>query len=176
MTRHQIAKHCLHQHRMRRRPSAIRRLRYDDAGTAVVEFFWLAVLLMVPLLYVVITVVTVQRSAFAVTQAAQQAARAYATAGSDALGQQRARLAADLAMRDQGVAPPAGPVIACGGCTYAPGSSYTATVVGHVRLPLVPSWLCGHLCNAGITLSAHHTATLGCFIGTGTVAADGRCP
>jgi Flp pilus assembly protein TadG len=153
-----------------------RRLRYDDRGTALVEFFWLAVLLMVPLIYVVVTVVTVQRSAFAVTQAAQQAARAYATAGSDALGRQRAQLAAQLAMHDQGVDGPAGPVIDCGGCTYAPGSSYTATVVTHVRLPLVPAWLCGRICAAGITLSAHHTARLGCFIGTGGVAAGGPCP
>jgi len=154
----------------------LRRFRYDDAGTAAVEFFWLAVLLMVPLVYVVITVVTVQRSAFAVTQAAQQAARAYATAGSDDLGRQRAQLAAQIAMHDRDVTGPAAPVIDCGGCTYAPGSSYTATVTTHVRLPLVPSWLCGRICGAGITLSAHHTARLGCFIGTGAVAAGGPCP
>jgi Flp pilus assembly protein TadG len=155
---------------------ALRGIRVDDSGTALVEFFWLAVLLMVPLIYVVVTVGSVQRSAFAVTQAAQQAARAYATAGSDATGQQRARLAAALAMRDQGVALPARPVIDCGTCTYAPGSPYTATVTARVRLPLVPGWLCGHVCAAGVTVSAHHTARLGCFIGTGTVAAGGPCP
>lgn len=154
----------------------LRRIRYGDEGTALVEFFWLAVLLMVPLIYVVVTVVTVQRSAFAVTQAAQQAARAYATAGSDALGRQRAQLAAGIAMRDQGVTGPTAPVIDCGGCTYAPGSSYTATVLTHVRLPLVPSWLCGRICAAGVTLSAHHTARLGCFIGTGAATAAGPCP
>lgn len=153
-----------------------RRLRSDDAGTAVIEFFWLAVLLLVPLIYVVVTVGSVQRSAFAVTQAAQQAARAYATAGSDASGRERAQLAAAIAMRDQGVGLPGQPVINCGDCSYAPGSSYTAAVSTRVRLPLVPAWLCGRVCAAGITVSAHHTGTLGCFIGTGPVAAAGPCP
>lgn len=149
---------------------ACARLR-DDRGSAVVEFFWLAVLLMVPLAYLILTGAAMQRSAFAATQAAQQAARAYALAGSDATGQARAALAANLAMRDQGVAWSAQPVIDCGDCSYQPGSSFTAAVSVHVPLPLLPSWLCGRLCTAGITVSAHHTQQLGCYIGTGTPAA-----
>lgn len=76
------------------------RLRGDD-GNALVEFTYLAVLLMVPLVYVLLTVFQVQRAAFGVTEAARQAGRAYVTADSDAQGRARAQEAADLAMRDQ---------------------------------------------------------------------------
>ena len=164
-----------HVVRMLTRPrprEALTRL-HVDSGTAVVEVFWLAILLLVPLTYVVLTAGAVQRSAFAVTQAAQQAARAYATAGSDAAGQQRADLAARLAMSDQGVAwNPEAPVITCGSCSYTPGSTFTSEVSVRVPLPLIPSFLCGHRCVAGITVSAHHTQQLGCFIGTGALAAS----
>src|SRR5207302_2756298 len=67
-------------------------LRRDD-GSAVVEFVWLAVLLLVPLVYVVMAALSVQRAAFAETAAAREAARAYATAGSDAVGEERAEQA-----------------------------------------------------------------------------------
>ena len=142
-----------------------------DRGSALVEFFWLAILLMVPLVYLVLTASAVQRSAFAATQAAQQAARAYATAGSDPTGQERADLAARLAMTDQGVRwAPAEPVISCGDCSYDPGSVFTSQVTVRVPLPLIPSFLCGHRCVAAITVAAHHTQRLGCYLGTGPVA------
>jgi hypothetical protein len=48
-------------------------------------------------------VFSVQRSAFAVTQAAREAGRAYATAPSQIEGERRARLAAAIAFEDQGV-------------------------------------------------------------------------
>lgn len=76
------------------------RLREDD-GNALVEFTYLAVLLMVPLVYLLTTVFQVQRAAFGVTEAARQAGRAYVTADSDAQGRVRAQEAADLAMSDQ---------------------------------------------------------------------------
>jgi hypothetical protein len=147
-----------------------------DAGSAIVEFVWLGVLLMVPLVYLVLTAVSLQRSAFGVTGAARDAARAYATAGSDATGQRRAAAAAELALSDQGVAwSPAGSVVACGDCSYAPGSSFTVELHTRVALPLVPSWLCGHACVAGITVSASHTERLSCFAGTGPPAAGSAC-
>ncbi len=74
--------------------------RRDD-GNALVEFTYLAVLLMVPLVYLLTTVFQVQRAAFGVTEAARQAGRAYVTADSAAQGRARAQEAADLAMRDQ---------------------------------------------------------------------------
>lgn len=155
---------------MIRRPRTL-----DDRGSALVEFFWLALLLMVPLVYLILTASAIQRSAYAVTQAAQQAARAYATAGSDALGQDRARQVATIAMGDQGIGSGDGPVIDCGPCSYEPGSTFTASVSVRVPLPLVPGWLCGHVCAAGVTVSAQHIQALGCFIGTGAPSAGSAC-
>ncbi|MDQ1747781.1 MAG: hypothetical protein QOD07_2044, partial [Frankiaceae bacterium] len=48
----------------------MRRVRAcDDRGSAVVEFVWLGVLLMVPLVYVVMAALSVQGAAFAETAA-----------------------------------------------------------------------------------------------------------
>jgi hypothetical protein len=140
--------------------------RRGDAGSAVVEFVWLTVLLLVPLVYVVLAAMTVQRAAFAETDAARDAARAYATAGSDAEGERRAEAAVGLVMKDQGVAwTPAGRIVQCGACDFAPGSEFAIDLQTTVALPFVPSWLCGHRCIAGITVSAHHRERLDCFGG-----------
>lgn len=153
-----------------------RRLVGVDSGSAVVEFVWLAVLLLVPLVYVVLTVVSLQRGAFGVTAAARDAGRAYATAGSDALGERRAEAAIGLALRDQGVTwRPAGRVVSCGPCDYAPGSSFTVELETRVELPLVPGWLCGKACLAGVTVSAHHSERLSCFGGTGAPDPASTC-
>ncbi|MDQ1706496.1 MAG: hypothetical protein QOF18_2862 [Frankiaceae bacterium] len=150
--------------------------RSVDEGSALVEFTWLAILLMVPLVYVVLAAASVQRTAFAETTAAREAARAYATAGSDAEGERRAELAAALAMHDQGVAwTPSGRVIDCGDCTYLPGSSFTVDLTRVVALPFVPRWMCGARCVAGITVRSHHHEALSCFAGTGPIATGALC-
>jgi hypothetical protein len=146
--------------------------RPGDDGSAIVEFVWLSVLLLVPLVYVVLAGMTVQRVAFAQSDAARDAARAYATAGSDAEGERRAEVAVALAMRDQGVAwSPTGRIVDCGFCDYSPGSSFTVDLHTTVALPFVPECLCGHRCLAGIPVSAHHRERLDCF-GGGPVTAS----
>ena len=110
----------------------MRRPRGDD-GNALLEFTYLAVLLMVPLIYVLLTVFQVQRASFGVTEAARQAGRAYATADDAAAGRARAQVAARLAMRDQG--------LTCGECLSSiegrlvPDGQVVATVEFFVRLP-----------------------------------------
>jgi Flp pilus assembly protein TadG len=148
----------------------------DDDGTALVEFVWLAVLLMIPLVYVVLAALSVQRAAFATTAAAREAARAYATAASDADGEQRAEQAVTLVMHDQGVRWVAdGRVVGCGACDFSPGSSFTVNLHSTVALPFVPRWMCGSRCLAGVTVRAHHTERIDCFAGTGPIAVDARC-
>jgi hypothetical protein len=148
----------------------------DEAGNAVVEFVWLAILLMVPLVYVVLAAVTVQRAAFGETAAAREAARAYATAASDEEGERRAELAVAMAMRDQGVEwHPRGRVVQCGQCTFAPGSTFTVDISTVVRLPFVPDWLCDERCLAGIPVSAHHSGRIDCYLGTGGSAETATC-
>jgi Flp pilus assembly protein TadG len=108
----------------------------DDDGSAMVEFVYLAVLLMIPLVYVLTTVFQVQRSAFGVTEAARQAGRAYATAASDAEGRARADAAAALALHDQGVGLDE-PVHLTASDGVAPGSVVRVQVLHRVPLPLL---------------------------------------
>jgi hypothetical protein len=114
----------------------VRRPLGDD-GNALVEFTYLAVLLMVPLVYVLITVFQVQRAAFGVTEAARQAGRAYVTTtdGDPAL---RAQAAADLAMRDQIPDFGRASVSYPGGAPeLVPGETVTVQVVHDVTLPIL---------------------------------------
>ncbi|MDP9434178.1 MAG: hypothetical protein M3P93_02870 [Actinomycetota bacterium] len=98
-----------------------------EGGTAVVEFVYLAVLLMVPITYLMIGLFDVQRASFAVTEAARQAGRTYVTSGCDA---SRAQHAADLALADQGVASVPVQGLAC----PDPGAAVTVQVRALVRL------------------------------------------
>src|SRR3954471_955491 len=128
------------------------------------QFTWLAILLMIPRVSALLAAGSVPRGPVATTAAAREAARAYATAGSDAEGERRAEQAVALAMHDQGIEwAPSGRVVACGDCTYAAGSSFTVDLTTTVRLPFVPRWLCPHRCAAGIRISAHHRERLDCY-------------
>ncbi len=130
-----------------------------DDGNAIVEFSYLAVLLMVPLVYVLLSVFEVQRASFGVTEAARQAGRAYATADDPAQGRARAAAAATLAMRDQG--------LDCNGClTGLTGSleadaRVTVTVEHFVRLPLLGRLLGGG--RGGVPVDATHVEVVDRF-------------
>ena len=81
-----------------------RRRRHGDGGNAIIEFVFVAIIVMVPLVYLIAAVATVQRNQLAVTQAARDAGRAFAT--SDTRGQApmpRVRAAVRLALHDQGL-------------------------------------------------------------------------
>ena len=134
----------------------------DDRGSALVEVVWLGVLLLLPLVWIVLSVFEVQRGAFGVEAAARSAARAYALAGDDALGRARAEAAARQALSDQGLedAPLALDVT----CTTAPDchsgtSVITVVVATRVDLPFLPDIL-----GAGkpsFALDATHTVPIG---------------
>ncbi|MDP9102344.1 MAG: pilus assembly protein [Actinomycetota bacterium] len=118
--------------------SAKRPCRVDsgDEGTAMVEFTYLAILLMIPLVYLLLTVFQVQSAAFGVTEAARQAGRAYVTATDPAQGRQRADLAVRLALHDQGLGDARPPLIDCpepSPC-LTPGTRVRVTVTYRVRL------------------------------------------
>jgi Flp pilus assembly protein TadG len=78
-------------------------MKGDDDGTALVEFIWLGLLLLVPLVYLIVSLFQVQRTAFAVSAATKAAGRAWVSAPSGSDREQRAVLAAQLAGSDQGV-------------------------------------------------------------------------
>ena len=113
------------------------RLRRGDDGNALVEFTYLAVVLVLPLVYVLVTVFQVQRAAFGVTEAARQAGRAYVTTTTGDPSA-RAQAAADLAMRDQ--IPGFGTAalsVTGDGFGLTPGSTVRVRVTHAVTLPVV---------------------------------------
>lgn len=140
---------------MRRRPEG-------DDGNALVEFVYLAVLLMVPLVYLLLAVFQVQSAAFGVTEAARQAGRAYARADDAEAAQQVATAAARLALRDQGIAWTGSPEF-CGGdgCSLEAGSTVRTAVRHTVQLPFVGS-IFGHG-RAGIPVTGVHTEVVDRF-------------
>lgn len=128
----------------------------DDAGTALVEFTYLAVLLMVPLVYVLITVFQVQRAAFGTTEAARQAGRAYARASSVEEAQLRGTAAARLVLKDQGIDLAGPPSFVCLGECLSPGSRVKVTVTYFVQLPVLGA-VFGDREHGAIRVEASHT-------------------
>lgn len=141
----------------------MRRRRGED-GSALVELVWLGVLLLVPVLWIVVTVFDVQRGAFAVNGAARAAGRAYALAPTDAEGRARAEAAARQALADQGVDEPVDVRITCSpyprDC-HSGTSVITVRVASRVDLPLLPDFLGGDA--PSIALDATHTVPIGQF-------------
>lgn len=124
-----------------------------DRGSAIVEFTFLAVLVMVPLVYLVVAVASVQRSSSAVGDAARAAGRAMAQADSVVQGQARAQAAVRITFEDAGlsvdsaqvriVAPGsecAGPVVQP---SLAPGAEFAVCVMRQAEIPGVPTILAG---------------------------------
>lgn len=123
-----------------------------DAGNAVIEFVFVAVLILIPLVYFVVAVASVQRSSVAVTHAAREAGRAFATADSTNQGLQRAEVAVRLALADQGLSDDAivRYVAADGTCesgmatpSLSPGAQFAVCVIRHASLPAIPSLISG---------------------------------
>jgi hypothetical protein len=138
--------------------------RCDERGTALIEVTWLAVLLMLPLVYVVLAVYDVQRHAFAATAAARAAGRAFVLAPDVAQGHAHAREAAAVALGDQRVDPRDVQVdIGCepAGDCLAPGSVVVVGVRTQVRLPLMPTALGDGA--PSIRVDAAHTVPYGTF-------------
>ncbi len=123
-----------------------------DDGSAILEFVFVAVIVMVPLIYLIVAAATVQRSEFAVSQAAREAGRAFATSDRADQALARARAAVHIALHDQGLPDdadiayvPAGS--SCTAARIAPalqaGAEFTVCVIRHLSIPAVPHVLAG---------------------------------
>ena len=136
--------------------------RGDQRGSALVELTWLGVLLLVPLVWIVVSVFEVQRGAFATAGAARSAARAFTLAADDVEGRRRASAAARRVMVDQGIegADPDVTVscVPAGDC-HSGGAVITVRVGSSVHLPLLPS-LFGDQ-HSGFALTSTHTVPIG---------------
>jgi hypothetical protein len=137
----------------------------DERGTALVELTWLGILLLVPLVYILLSVFEVQRGAFAVSAAARGAGRAFALAESEERGRADAEAVARLAFADQGL--PDAPIDLVVRCAPVPGnchiggSTIRVTIRSRVDLPLLPAVLGGG--TPSFRLDATHVVPFGQF-------------
>ena len=137
--------------------------RRDDRGNALVELTWLGLLLLVPMLWIVVSVFEVQRGAFGVSSAARSAGRAYALAPNDAVGRARAEAAVRRALDDQGLDDV--PFTLRVTCWPFPADCHSGTsvitvrVLTQVQIPLLPAVLGGDA--PSFTLDATHTVPIG---------------
>lgn len=110
-----------------------------ETGSAVIEFTVLAVLVMVPIAYVVMVLVRLHAATYGVVTAAREAGRSYVTADSVAAAAARARTAAQFSLADQGLPAPSITVECLDGACLSSGSRVRIVVSTNVTLPLVPS-------------------------------------
>lgn len=110
----------------------------SDEGAAVLEFVVLAVVLLIPIVYAVVTVASLHSATFGSVTAAREAARAYVTADTTTSGAARARKAAEIAMADQGFAAPEVSIRCLDGACLSPGSRVRVEVSAQVALPFMP--------------------------------------
>jgi Flp pilus assembly protein TadG len=134
------------------------RRRRDENGSAIVEFTFLSVLFMVPLLYLLLTVFQVQRAAYAVTAATREAARAFVTADSESTAFDRAYAAAGISLADHDLGVHANALrIECtsGTACLSPGSQVTVALEVEVPLPFIPALWDGSFAAAGPVRATH---------------------
>ena len=128
-----------------------------DGGNAIVEFVYLAVLLMVPLVYVLLTVFKVQGASYAVSSAAREAGRVFATAETLDDAGPRAFAAASLVMSDSNLALAERQLrITCSSTPcLAPGSQVDVVIAYDVALPFLPRLFDGRAA-ATVRVSSSH--------------------
>lgn len=118
------------------------RLRDESAGSASLEFLGVGLLLLVPVVYLVLTLAALQAGALAAEGAARHAARTFVLAKTADEAAARAERAVELTLADYGIDPGAAEVdIACApepGTCLARRSLVTVTVGIRVALPLTP--------------------------------------
>lgn len=130
--------------RLRRWWDARRDGLHGDGGNAVVEFLGVALVLLVPTVYLVLVLGRIQAGTFAVEGAAREAARVYVAAPDAPTGAARAVTAVGVALDDQGFDDPAADALtmACSATPcLTPGAQVQATVTVRVPLPFVPSFV-----------------------------------
>ena len=141
-----------------------------DDGSAIVEFLGVALLLLVPVVYLALTLGRLQAATFAVDGAAREAARAVVTATDATSAEQRVIAAVGLALADQGVDadPAAATSVACDSDCLAPGTAVTVRVATDVPLPGT-GWLQGAI-PVSVPVSATATSVRDSWVAAGEAA------
>lgn len=130
---------------MRRERASTERVidpRVDDEGSAALEFILVALVLLVPIVYLIVALGAIQGQALGVETGARQLARTIAESPDAATADARAARVRDAIVAEYGLDPAAVDVdVSCSGaaaeCPDA-GAVLTVTVTTSVPLPLVP--------------------------------------
>lgn len=133
------------------------RLRADE-GNALVEFVVLAVALLIPSLYLVLTLGAVQSAVFAADVLARDAARIYAVETDPGTAAERTARHSALVLEDFGLAP--GDVVDIA-CSEDPCSASGGLVTATVRIPVPVPGLGPVLGEGGpVAVTATHTVAV----------------
>jgi hypothetical protein len=127
---------------------ARRRLGDGERGSALVEFLGVSLVLLVPLVYLILTMTRIQAASFAAEGAAREAGRLIAHAETIDDGVAAAQLGVELAFADQGLEVDGASAleVACSVPDCLEAGEYVSVVVAtEVSLPLVPDFLAGSL-------------------------------
>jgi predicted RNase H-like HicB family nuclease len=112
----------------------------EERGSAVLEFIFLGLILLVPVVYVILSAAQLQGGSFAVVGAADHAAKVFVAADTPEDAEARARQAALVTLEDFGFSAGQADIkISCDGLCLAPGSTATVAVRLEVPLPLIPT-------------------------------------
>lgn len=134
-----------------------------ESGSAMVEFVFLSVVLMVPLIYLVMVMGRLQAGSYAVTAAAREAGRAYVTAPQPGQAPGRAQAAAGIAFADQGFGQQGSISLTCSSSPcLQPEARVQTTAVVVVPLPFVPD-LFSAVVPTSIPVTATHVETVARF-------------
>ena len=137
-------------------------------GSAIVEFVFVALVIMVPLMYLIVAVAQLQRNQLAVSQAARDAGRAFATSDTSSEAATRVQAAVRLAFADQGLPDDAtvrfvAAGSGCSGRAVTPhldaGAEFAVCVSRHAHLPGVPSIVSGR----GVTTTSEYVVHIDDF-------------
>ncbi len=120
----------------------VKRSATDESGSASLEFLTAGLLLLLPTVYLVVTLGQLEAAAFAVEGAARHAARVYVEAPSRSAAAARAKDVVSVALADYGLDPTSASMKVT--CAPRPSQCFTrhgfvtVTVTTRVTLPLVP--------------------------------------
>ena len=138
----------------------------SDAGTAVVEFIAAALLLLLPVLYLVLVLGRLQAATFAAEGAAREAGRSFTTSPTLATAPARAVASVRIALDDQGFRDVDAASSLELSCTsepcLAPGSEVLVQVSFDVALPAVPTFVQA-VVPLAVPVSATHVAPVDAF-------------
>lgn len=142
----------------------------NERGSASLEFITIGLILLVPLVYLVLTVSALQSAAFAAEGAARQSVRVYVQAENEGAAAARAERAIRFALSDAGLSEIEPDVVVT--CAPDPGQcltrlgTVTISVSLTVPLPLVPPFLSLDV-PLGVPMEAVATEQVSRFWGAG---------